>query len=63
MTVINVSNMMCEKCVARITKALSEENLHFTVDLATKTVSLEDDAAVSTAIEALDDIGFEAVKA
>lgn len=64
MAVINVPGMMCEKCVARITKALDEANLKFTVTLENKTVTVDGDAAaVAAAIEAMDDIGFEAVKA
>ena len=64
MAVINVPGMMCEKCVARITNALTEAKLQFTVTLADKTVTVDgDEAAVAAAIEAMDDIGFEAVKA
>lgn len=64
MAVINVPGMMCEKCVARITGALTEANLKFTVTLENKTVTVDgDEAAVAAAIEAMDDIGFEAVKA
>lgn len=64
MTVLKVPDMHCENCVRRITEALTEEKLHFSVSLPDRTVSVEGgDAAVEKAIEAMDDLGFEAEKA
>ena len=61
MTTLNVPDMHCNMCVARITKALNEENLRFTVDLSSKTVQVDgDESAVARAVERLDDLGFEA---
>ena len=48
MTTLKVPDMHCEKCVARITKALTEAELKFEVSLAEKTRA------------ELDDIGFTA---
>lgn len=62
MVVIKVEDMHCEKCVERITKLLTEENLDFSVSLADKTVAINGcDHCVKTALEALDDLGFEGV--
>ena len=61
MTVLKVPDMHCENCVKRITKALTDEKLSFTVSLKNQTVSIEGgEDAVNTAVSALDDIGFEA---
>lgn len=61
MTIINVPDMHCEHCVARITKALDEAGMKFEVSLENKTVSvIEGDAAA--AISELDDLGFEAAE-
>ena len=60
MTVIKVPDMHCEKCVERITKLLTEEGLDFQVSLENKTVSVDGcEHCVKTAVEALDDLGFE----
>lgn len=62
MKVIKVADMHCEKCVERITKILTEEGLSFSVNLATKTVTIDGcDHCLKTALEALDDLGFEGV--
>lgn len=62
MAIIKVEDMHCEKCVARITKLLTEEGLDFAVDLANKTVEIKGcEHCVKTALEALDDLGFEGV--
>lgn len=62
MKVIKVADMHCEKCVERITKLLTEEGLTFEVSLADKTVSIDGcDHCLKTALEALDDLGFEGV--
>ena len=62
MAVIKVEDMHCEKCVARITNLLTEEGLDFAVSLADKTVTINGcENCVKTALEALDDLGFEGV--
>ena len=60
MPVIKVADMHCEKCVARITKLLTEEGLDFSVSLEEKTVTINGcQHCVKTALEALDDLGFD----
>lgn len=60
MTVIKVEDMHCEKCVSRITNLLKEEGLTFEVNLEEKTVTIDGCShCVKTALEALDDLGFE----
>ena len=60
MPVIKVADMHCEKCVARITKLLTEEGLDFSVSLENKTVTINGcQHCVKTALEALDDLGFD----
>ncbi len=62
MTVIKVEDMHCEKCVSRITNLLNEEGLDFEVSLADKTVTINGcEHCVKTALEALDDLGFEGI--
>lgn len=62
MTVINVEDMHCEKCVERITNLLTEEGLDFEVSLEDKTVTIDGcEHCVRLALEALDDLGFEGV--
>jgi len=64
MTVLKVADMHCEKCVERITRILTEDGLDFSVSLADKTVTINGcEYCVKTAIEDLDDLGFEAVEA
>jgi len=64
MTVLKVADMHCEKCVERIAKILTEDGLDFAVSLADKTVTINGcEHCVKTAIEDLDDLGFEAVEA
>ena len=61
MTVLKVPDMHCEKCVERITNALSAAKLNFKVSLGDKSVSIEgSDKDVDIAIEEMDDLGFEA---
>lgn len=55
--ILNVPDMMCEKCVARINKALDEASIKHTVSLEAKTVEVDEDKA-EEAIEALEDVGF-----
>lgn len=60
MKVIKVADMHCEKCVERISKSLAEKGLKFEVNLADKTVAIDGcDHCVQTALDALDDLGFE----
>ena len=62
MAVIKVADMHCEKCVARITNLLTEEGLDFSVSLENKTVTINGcEHCVKTAVDALDDLGFEGV--
>jgi len=63
MRVLKVEDMHCEKCVERITKAMTAEGLDFQVSLADKTVSVDGcDHCVGKAIEILDDLGFDAAE-
>ena len=51
--------MMCENCVKRITNALNEAKLTFSVSLADKTVSIDGcENCVKTAMGELEDLGF-----
>lgn len=62
MTVLKAEDMHCEKCVERINKALTEADITHEVNLAEKTVTIDGcEHCVKTAIEVLDDLGFEAV--
>lgn len=62
MTTIKVEDMHCEKCVERITKAMTEDGLDFKVSLEDKTVSIDGcEKCVAAALETLDDLGFEGV--
>jgi len=59
MPTISVPDMMCENCVKRITNALNEVELKFSVDLASKTVSIDGcQHCVATAVSELEDLGF-----
>ena len=60
MTILNVPDMHCSKCVERITNALNAAGLKFTVSLEDKTVAIDGSAAdVEKAKAELDDIGFD----
>jgi len=62
MITLKVPDMHCEKCVERITDALNAANLSFQLSLKNKTVTIEGgEECVKTAIEELDDLGFDAV--
>ena len=62
MTIIKVADMHCEKCVSRITNLLTKKGLNFSVSLADKTVTINGcEHCVKTALDALDDLGFEGV--
>ena len=59
MTIISVPDMMCENCVRRITEALTNVNLKFTVDLSKKIVTVGGcEQCTKTAMEELEDLGF-----
>ena len=59
MTAIKVPDMMCENCVKRITRALTEAELNFQVSLADKTVTIDGcEHCLKTAMEELEDLGF-----
>ena len=60
MTVLKAEDMHCEKCVERITKALTGAGLDFKVSLADKTVTIDGcENGVAKARELMDDLGFE----
>ena len=62
MYVLKVNDMMCGKCVERITKALNEANITNEVSLENKTVAIDGcEKCLSKAKEILDDLGFEEV--
>ena len=62
MTVIKAEDMHCEKCVERISKAMTNAGLDFAVNLAEKTVTINGcEHCVKSALEVLDDLGFEGV--
>jgi len=59
MSTILVPDMMCENCVKRITNALTEAQLKFTVNLENKSVSIDGcEHCLKTAVEELEDLGF-----
>ena len=59
MKTISVPDMMCENCVNRIIKALTDADLKFQVSLADKTVTIDGfDNCLKTAMEELEDLGF-----
>jgi len=61
MTILKVEGMHCTHCVDRITKALTQAELDFTVSLQDKTVSINGcENCVKKAMEELSDLGFEA---
>ena len=61
MPTIKVPEMMCQNCVKRITNALNAAELKFSVDLDTKTVTIDGcQHCVATAISELEDLGFSA---
>ncbi len=63
MTTLKVPEMHCEHCVKRITDALNDAGLKFTVSLDDKTVVIDGcDHCVATAVSELDDLGFSAEK-
>lgn len=64
MTTLNVKEMSCNHCVERIGKALEAAGIRHSIDLETKTVTIDGcESCVKTAIAELDDIGFTATVA
>lgn len=60
MTVLNVPEMHCKNCVARITRALNDAGLVFNISLQARTVTINgDEAAVAKARSEMEDLGFE----
>ena len=56
---ISVPDMHCENCVKRINNALEETGIKFTVDLQTKTVTVDGcEHCLNTALSELEDLGF-----
>ncbi len=55
---IAVEGMHCGNCVARIEKLFAEDNIVGSVSLDEKMVTLDDDAQLEAALEALEDLGF-----
>ena len=63
MTTLKVPEMHCNRCVERITNALNEAGLKFTVSLEDQTVTIDGcDHCTAKAISELDDLGFSAEK-
>lgn len=59
MTVLRVPDMHCEHCVERITKALGNAGLVFSVSLEQKSVTVHGGKAeADKAVSELDDLGF-----
>lgn len=62
MFVLKVNDMMCGKCVERITKALNEANITNEVSLENKTVTIDGcEKCLAKAQSILADLGFEEV--
>lgn len=59
MKTLKVPGMMCNMCVKRISKALTEEGIEANIDLSMKTVSVAEEVAAKV-IDILDDLGFDA---
>lgn len=57
---LKVDGMHCQMCVNRINKALDAANIAHEVSLEKKTVTITNDSDKEKAVQALDDIGFEA---
>lgn len=58
MKTLKVPGMMCNMCVKRITKALTDEGINATVELSTKSVTVSEEL-VSKVVDILDDLGFD----
>lgn len=54
--------MMCNHCVSRIDTALTEAKIEHSIDLDSKTVTIEgSEDCEKKAVEILDDLGFDPV--
>lgn len=63
MKTFKCEEMMCNHCVSRIDGALAEAKIDHTIDLDSKTVSIEGcENCAAKAIEILDDLGFTPVE-
>lgn len=61
MIILDVPEMHCNKCVERISGALDQENIKYTVSLEEKTVTIDGCEKCGTiAISTLEDLGFDA---
>ncbi len=61
MKVINVPEMHCQRCVERISEALTNAGIAFEISLSEKTVKINDSQeCISKTIALLDDLGFSA---
>ncbi len=61
MTILNVPDIHCNKCIERITQALTEEKIVFNANLQSKTVGVNGPKeTVEKAISILGDLGFDA---
>ena len=58
MKTLKVPGMMCNMCVKRITKALTDEGINATVELSTKSVTVSEEL-ISKVVDILDDLGFD----
>lgn len=62
MTTFKCEDMMCNHCVSRIDAALEEAKLEHSIDLETKTVTIEGgEGCAAKAAGILDDLGFSPV--
>ncbi len=60
MTILNVPDIHCNKCIQRITEALTKEKILFNAHLQSRTVAIDGPQdIVEKAISILDDLGFE----
>ncbi len=56
---IRVHDMHCERCAERITNALNQTGINFSVDLKEKTVAVDGcNHCLKTALSELEDLGF-----
>lgn len=63
MKTFKCEEMMCEGCVSRIKRGLDAVNIKHTVDLPTKTVTVDGSTSCEAkAVEILNDLGFFAVE-
>lgn len=62
MTLLNIPDMHCPHCVARIEKAMAAAGIEAAVSLENKTVAVADER-LAEALGALEDLGFAAERA